>query len=81
MLPAGSLKAFTKYLKTQLSKGKRPIACSQACFAVDRGLSPDEGANASTAAFKKYLYQDLDLPVVKTTAKFQEAADDEMLVL
>lgn len=39
------------------------------------------GANASTAAFKKYLYEDLKLPVFKTTAKFQEAMDDEALVL
>ena len=39
------------------------------------------GANASTSAFKKYLYEDLKLPVLKTTAKYQEAADDEALVL
>jgi len=39
------------------------------------------GANASTSAFKKYLYEDLGLPVLKTTAKYQEAADDEALVL
>lgn len=40
----------------------------------------DIGANASTAAFKSYLYNDLGLPVVKTTAKFQEAADDETMI-
>lgn len=39
------------------------------------------GANASTSAFKQYLYQDLGLPVLKTTAKYQEAADDEVMVL
>jgi DNA polymerase I len=39
------------------------------------------GANAGTAAFKKYLYKDLGLPVLKTTAKYQEAADDEALIL
>lgn len=39
------------------------------------------GQNASTAAFKKYLYNDLKVPVLKTTAKFQEAMDDEALVL
>jgi len=39
------------------------------------------GANASTSAFKKYLYEDLKLPVLKTTAKYQEAADDEVMVL
>jgi DNA polymerase-1 len=39
------------------------------------------GANASTSAFKRYLYNDLALPVPKTTAKMQEAIDDEALVL
>jgi DNA polymerase-1 len=39
------------------------------------------GANCSTSAFKKYLYNDLQLPVLKTTAKFQEAADDETMIL
>jgi len=39
------------------------------------------GANASTAAFKKYLYEDLKLPVFKVTAKYQEAMDDEALIL
>jgi len=39
------------------------------------------GANASTSAFKEYLYKDLGLPVLKTTAKYQEAADDEVMVL
>lgn len=41
----------------------------------------DIGANAATAAFKNYLYQDLSLPVLKTTAKFQDAADDETMIL
>ena len=39
------------------------------------------GANASTAAFKRYLFHDLGLPVLKTTAKYQEAADDETMIL
>lgn len=39
------------------------------------------GQNASTSAFKKYLYDDLKLPVMKVTAKYQEAMDDEALVL
>jgi hypothetical protein len=60
-LPTGSLKAFTKHLKTQLSRGKTSnsivtrfslkkatntggIAYSQACFAVDRELTPAEYA-------------------------------------
>lgn len=41
----------------------------------------DIGANASTAAFKKYLFDDLGLPVLKTTAKYQEAADDEAMIM
>jgi DNA polymerase-1 len=39
------------------------------------------GENASTSAFKKYLFNNLGLPVLKTTAKYQEAADDEALIL
>ncbi len=39
------------------------------------------GANASTADFKNYLYKDLKLPVLKTTAKNQEAVDDEAIIL
>lgn len=41
----------------------------------------DIGSNASTAAFKNYLYSDLGLPVLKTTAKYKDAADDEALIL
>ena len=39
------------------------------------------GANAGTSAFKSYLFNDLVLPVLKTTAKYQEAADDEVMIL
>lgn len=39
------------------------------------------GQNASTSAFKKYMYDDLKLPIMKVTAKYQEAMDDEALVL
>jgi DNA polymerase-1 len=39
------------------------------------------GANCSTSDFKNYLYKNLGLPVVKTTAKYQEAADDETMIL
>ncbi|MGI6497534.1 MAG: bifunctional 3'-5' exonuclease/DNA polymerase [Oscillospiraceae bacterium] len=41
----------------------------------------DIGANASTSAFKKYLFNDLGLPVLKTTEKHQEAADDATMIL
>ncbi|MDP3058058.1 MAG: bifunctional 3'-5' exonuclease/DNA polymerase, partial [bacterium] len=39
------------------------------------------GMNASTSAFKNYLFKDLGLPVLKTTAKYQEAADEEVMIL
>lgn len=45
------------------------------------GTEIDLGANASTDAFKNYLYEDLKLPVMKTTAKYQAAADEESLIL
>ena len=41
----------------------------------------DIGTNCSTAAFKNYLYKTEGLPVLKTTAKFQEAADDQAIQL
>lgn len=41
----------------------------------------DIGANAGTQAFKDYLYKTLSLPVLKTTEKNAEAADDQALVL
>lgn len=41
----------------------------------------DIGANAGTQAFKDYLYRTLNLPVLKTTEKNAEAADDQALVL
>lgn len=39
------------------------------------------GANASTAAFKKYLFDRLRLPKVKQTEKERDALDDEALIL
>ncbi len=39
------------------------------------------GANASTSAFKQYLYKDLRLPVMKRTEKNSEAADDAAMQL
>ena len=41
----------------------------------------DIGANAGTQAFKDYLFKDLGLPVLKTTEKNAEAADDQTLVM
>jgi DNA polymerase I len=39
------------------------------------------GENASTADFKRFLYEEQKLPVLKTTEKFKEAADEEALIL
>lgn len=39
------------------------------------------GANASTAAFKKYLFEKLKLPKLKLTAKEKDALDDETIIL
>ena len=39
------------------------------------------GANCSTQAFKNYLYQDLKLPILKTTGSNREAADDMAMTL
>jgi len=39
------------------------------------------GANCSTQAFKNYLFKDLGLPVLKTTEKNREAADDMTMTL
>lgn len=41
----------------------------------------DIGANAGTKAFKDYLYKTLGLPVLKTTEKLSQAADDEAMIL
>ena len=41
----------------------------------------DIGANASTQAFKDYLFKTLGLPVLKTTERNAEAADDQTLVM
>ena len=41
----------------------------------------DIGTNANTQALKRYLFEDLNLPVLKTTAKSKEAADDQTLIM
>lgn len=39
------------------------------------------GANASTVAFKRYLFDTLKLPKMKLTAKEKDALDDEAIIL
>jgi DNA polymerase I len=45
------------------------------------GRNVNIGANASTEDFKKFLFSELKLPILKTTAKYSEAADEEALIL
>ncbi|GAB6157881.1 hypothetical protein JCM39194_10810 [Desulfotomaculum varum] len=65
--------------KKQEAEQKLAELKQQICEAAGREL--DIGANAATDEFKRFLYEELKLPVVKTTAKFAEAADDETMVL
>ncbi|MCR4437326.1 MAG: DNA polymerase [Peptococcaceae bacterium] len=65
--------------KKQEAEQKLAELKRQICEAAGREL--DIGANAATDEFKWFLYEELKLPVVKTTAKFAEAADDETMVL
>ena len=39
------------------------------------------GSNCSTNAFKSYLFNDLGLPVLKTTESNREAADDATMIM
>ena len=41
----------------------------------------DIGSNATTQEFKNFLYKRLGLPILKTTGKNKEAADDEAFIL
>lgn len=62
-------------------EAEEQIAALRAQITKAAGREIDLGENAVTGAFKQYLYQDLGLPVVKTTAKFQQAADEEAIIL
>jgi DNA polymerase-1 len=67
-------------MKTKGSEAEAQIAQLK----EDIEIMTDEvniGANAGTKAFKNYLYKTLKLPVLKTTQKFNEAADDEAMTL
>ena len=64
--------------KSEEAEAKFAVLREQIAFIIG---DVNIGANASTSAFKKYIYDDLKLPILKTTAKFQEAMDDETLIL
>lgn len=62
------------------SEGEKKLAELRRDIAFIIGDIPI-GANASTAAFKKYLFDRLKLPKVKQTEKERDALDDEALIL
>jgi DNA polymerase-1 len=66
-------------LKKQAEAAEKIISLKAEIDEITGGVNI--GANASTSAFKQYLYKDLELPVLKTTEKYQEAADDQALIM
>ena len=61
-------------LKRQAEADEKIVAVKKEIDGITGGVAI--GANASTSAFKQYLYKGLGLPVMKKTEKNQEAADD-----
>lgn len=99
-LPTGSLKEFTKYLKRQLSKGRKlnqivtkislkkatsgsGIAFSQAVFAFDRVLRPEEktAITAVTESVKAYAANltSADFVAVEEDVPFVDAPTGEVM--
>ncbi len=99
-LPTGSLKEFTKYLKRQLSKGRKlnqivtkislkkatsgsGIAFSQAVFAFDRVLRPEEktAITAVTESVKAYAANltTADFVAVEEDVPFVDAPTGEVM--
>ena len=68
-----------KMLQKQVEAGEKLTAIRTEIDTITGGVNI--GANASTSAFKQYLYKDLGLPVLKTTQKYQEAADDQAMIM
>ena len=66
-------------LKKQAEAEEKIISLKDEIDEITGGVNI--GANAGTSAFKQYLYKDLGLPVLKTTEKYQEAADDQALIM
>ena len=66
-------------LRRQVEAAERIAVLREEIDGITGGVNI--GANASTSAFKQYLYQELGLPVLKTTEKNQSAADDAAMQL
>lgn len=72
-LDSGLMELKGKEAEEKISQLKKDIAFIIGDISI--------GANASTADFKKYLFNRLKLPTVKQTGKEKNALDDEALIL
>ena len=75
----GLLMDETAMIRKQGECAARLLELREKIHAMTGGV--EIGANAGTQAFKDYLFKTLGLPVLKTTAKNSEAADDQTMVM
>ena len=75
----GLLMDETAMIRKQGECAARLLELREKIHAMTDGV--EIGANAGTQAFKDYLFKTLGLPVLKTTAKNAEAADDQTMVM
>ena len=75
----GLLMDETAMIRKQGECAARLLELREKIQAITGGV--EIGANAGTQAFKDYLFKTLGLPVLKTTAKNAEAADDQTMVM
>lgn len=75
----GLLMDETAMIRKQGECAARLLELREKIHAMTGGV--EIGANAGTQAFKDYLFKTLGLPVLKTTAKNAEAADDQTMVM
>ena len=75
----GLLMDETAMIRKQGECAARLLELREKIHAMTGGV--EIGANAGTQAFKDYLFKTLGLPVLKTTAKNTEAADDQTMVM
>ena len=75
----GLLMDETAMIRKQGECAARLLELREKIHAMTGGV--EIGANAGTQAFKDYLFKTLGLPVLKTTAKNAEAANDQTMVM
>lgn len=75
----GLLMDETAMIRKQGECAARLLELREKIHAMTGGV--EIGANAGTQSFKDYLFKTLELPVLKTTAKNAEAADDQTMVM